>query len=234
MKNKKSALFLKILFLLLIFVIWHTGQVLLEENKVALGGISYDRFHVWLAPFNTYLNEHVWVANAVLIITSFHIDVILVGLGLWGIFGKTVRPLIGIALILFSREFCQFIVSENIPAGMVWHYPGFPSLVVTYHTSLDFYYSGHSASAMLSVMELWNRKPYKRSYFVIAFLLLWMEFFSILAMRFHYSIDVITGLFAGAVCFSTAKVISPYFDRYLNPDEKTLNAHNLHRKDSDH
>jgi len=29
------------------------------------------------------------------------------------------------------------------PSGYIWHYPGFPSLVVPYAATNDFFFSGH-------------------------------------------------------------------------------------------
>jgi len=37
---------------------------------------------------------------------------------------------------------------------MIWHDPGFPSLLVTYHVTNDFFFSGHTAIAVFGAIEL--------------------------------------------------------------------------------
>ena len=195
--------------------LWHLSQTLLEHSKKSLGGISYDRGHVWLQPVNDFLHNHTTIANAVLIITSAHVDIVLVGMALWGIFGKTLRPLLCILFLLIFRECSQFLVSAPIPVGMIWNYPGFPSLIVTYYTSLDFFFSGHTGSATLSVLEIGRRHYKNKILLIVAILLLFMEVFCILSMRFHYTADVITGIFAAATAFQLAVYLSPATDKLL-------------------
>ena len=104
-------------------------------------------------------------------------------------------------------------MSEPVPVGMIWHYLGFPSLVVTYYTTVDFFFSGHTASATLSALEVGHRN-YKRKIFLgLAILLVFAEIFCILSMRFHYTADVITGIFAAVTAFTLAQKITPSLDR---------------------
>ena len=37
---------------------------------------------------------------------------------------------------------------------MIWHDPGFPSFLVTYHVANDFFFSGHTAIAVFGAIEL--------------------------------------------------------------------------------
>lgn len=39
------------------------------------------------------------------------------------------------------------------PAGYIWEYPGFPSLVVPYGPTNDFFYSGHMGGSLISTLE---------------------------------------------------------------------------------
>ena len=64
------------------------------------------------------------------------------------------RPLLALWLILIMRQLCQASVSMPPPDGMIWRYPGFPTIVVTYSTSTDFFFSGHMALATLLAAEL--------------------------------------------------------------------------------
>jgi hypothetical protein len=148
---------IKFVLAVLLLMTWHGSQTILDHAKRAMGGTSFDRGHALLASFNNFLHHHDHVANAVLIMTSGHIDIVLFGMVIWGILGETIRPTVAIFFLLLFRQLSQFFVGEPIPQGMIWHYPGFPSLVVTYYTTFDFFFSGHTASATLSALEIGHR-----------------------------------------------------------------------------
>lgn len=216
MMNKKTAIFCKFFIAISLLAIWHLFQVTIEHYKAMHGSISFDRMHYWLEGVNVFLNQHDHIANALLIISSGHIDTILVSLALWGIFGNTIRPLIGIFLIIIFRQISQVLVSEPIPEDMIWRYPGFPSLVVTYYTTYDFFFSGHTASATLAALEVGNRPYINNFYKILAVLLVFVEVFIILSMRFHYTADVITGIFAAFTAFYISGKVAPHLDKYFN------------------
>jgi len=48
----------------------------------------------------------------------------------------------------------QAVCALPPPPNMIWHYPGFPSLLVTYHVANDFFFSGHTAIAVFGAIEL--------------------------------------------------------------------------------
>jgi hypothetical protein len=116
---------------------------------------------------------------------------------------------------LIVRQLSQLFVAEPIPAGMIWHYPGSPSLIVTYYTTFDFFFSGHTASATLSALEIGYRNYKNKSYPVLAIMLVMMEIFCILLMRFHYTADLITGIFASVTAFVLSQKVAPALDRAL-------------------
>ena len=58
-------------------------------------------------------------------------------------------------LILFGlRQLCQGLCALPPPEGMIWRNPGFPSLLVTYGTATDLFFSGHTAIAVYGCLEL--------------------------------------------------------------------------------
>ena len=48
----------------------------------------------------------------------------------------------------------QACVALPAPTDAIWHYPGFPSLLVTYGVANDYFFSGHTAIAVLAATEL--------------------------------------------------------------------------------
>jgi hypothetical protein len=43
-----------------------------------------------------------------------------------------VRPFLGLVIVLGLRQIMQALVALPAPPNLIWHYPGFPSLLVTY------------------------------------------------------------------------------------------------------
>jgi len=198
--------------------IWYGTQFLLNFYKLRMGGIAFDRGHFWLSSVNDFLHHHNNLANAILIITSADIDISLICLFFWGIFGNTFRPTITIFLLLIFRQISQVLVSEPIPSGMIWHYPGFPSLIVTYFTTYDFFFSGHTATATIAALEIGYRNLKSKIYLMISILMVIIQVFFILSMRFHYTADAITGIFAAVTAFFISLKITPYVDNAFKID----------------
>jgi membrane-associated phospholipid phosphatase len=79
---------------------------------------------------------------------------------------------------------------------MIWRHPGFPSLLVTYGTSNDLFFSGHTAIAVYGAMELGRLG---RRWAVLGMLIALFEMAAVLVLRAHYTMDVFAGA-AAAVC----------------------------------
>src|SRR5258708_38151616 len=92
-------------------------------------------------------------ANAALITSSLFID--LFGLSLIGmaIFGPSFAPFLAMLVVFALRQICQAVCTLPPPPGIIWRYPGFPALLVTYAVSNDFFFSGHTALAVLGALE---------------------------------------------------------------------------------
>ncbi len=96
---------------------------------------------------------------------------------------------------------------------MIWRYPGFPSLLVTYGVSNDLFFSGHTAIAVVGAVEL--ARLGKRWLGVIGCCVALFEVVTVLVLRAHYTMDVFTGaVTALAVCVLAAK-IAPACDRWM-------------------
>ena len=78
------------------------------------------------------------------------------------------------------------------PTDAIWHYPGFPSILVTYGVANDYFFSGHTAIATLGAMEL--ARVGKRWLTVAAAGIVLFEAATVLVLRAHYTMDVFTGL----------------------------------------
>ncbi len=191
---------------------WYATQAWIARRGFPEGAIG-DRVHEWTAPLNRFLGENPARANALLVATSAIID----ALGLFLIFraiaGPTVRPFLGLAILFALRQACQGLCALPAPPGMIWRNPGFPSLLVTYGTTSDFFFSGHTAIAVYGSLELarWGGAPAAAAGIAIVL----VEATTVLVLRAHYTMDVFAGALAALVAYGAAARLVPGVDRFL-------------------
>jgi len=197
------------------YAAWLASQHLLETTRAPVARFV-DHTHEWLSAINLYLNAHPSLANVVLAVSSFEVDLAAVSMVAFFFTRRESRPLLALWLILIMRQLCQTSVSIPPPAGMIWHYPGFPTLVVTYGTSTDFFFSGHMALAALLATELTAQGAprWKR---LTAWVVVAVQALIILSMRFHYVTDVVAGLLAAVVATQLAGALARWLDERYAP-----------------
>src|SRR5690348_15167312 len=208
------TLLLRLVVTVAVLAIWFWTQSLLGARTAPVNGGIGDALHNLTAGLNSYFARNATAANALLIVSSAFIDALgLFLLGSW-LFGGSVRPFLGLALLMALRQFLQALCSLPVPPGMIWHYPGFPSLLVTYHVANDFFFSGHTAIAVFGAIELscFNRKWLT---FISIFLVLF-EIAAVLILRAHYTMDVFTAIHAALWVARITERISPALDRRLS------------------
>jgi hypothetical protein len=194
--------------------IWFWTQSLISQRPAPASGVG-DALHTLTAGLNSYFYHSPAAANALLIISSALIDgLALFLLGRW-LFGPSVRPFLGLVLLLGLRQIMQAICALPAPPNMIWHYPGFPSLLVTYNIGNDFFFSGHTAIAVFGAIEL--ARLGKRWLTVVAVVIVLFEIATVLVLRAHYTMDVFTGLLAALCVARLCTVISPRIDAWLVP-----------------
>jgi membrane-associated phospholipid phosphatase len=101
---------------------------------------------------------------------------------------------------------------------MIWHYPGFPSLLVTYSVAGDFFFSGHTAIAVFAATEIARLK--KRWFTALAILVVLFEIVTVLVLRAHYTMDVFTGLIAALWIASFVEKLAAPIDRFVETREQ--------------
>jgi hypothetical protein len=211
-----SSITIRVAFTAAALVIWFWTQSLIGARGVPASGIG-DRMHALTAPANLYLHLHPTAANALLIVSSGIIDLLgIFLLSLW-IFRNEPRPFIGLVIVLGLRQIMQFCVALPAPPDAIWHNPGFPSLLVTYGVAYDYFFSGHTAIAVLAATELARagrrsvvgRWITGRSITVAAVGIVIFEVATVLTLRAHYTMDVFTGLVTGLYAAHLADRISP-------------------------
>lgn len=170
-----------------------------------------DLMHDLFAPVNSELQSNPRLADALLIAISALADMAGVGLALLSIFAPRIRPLVGLLVLYGMRQAVESLCELPVPEGMIWRYPGFPSLLVDYAVMGDFFFSGHTAviayvTAELAAMRRW----WLASLGAFCTLFVVMVLF---ALRAHYTMDVFTGLIAALLAIWMASDIAAYLDR---------------------
>lgn len=194
--------------------IWFWTQSLIAQRAAPVSGVG-DALHTLTVGLNSYFYHSPAAANALLIFSSALIDALGIFLLVRWLFGPSVRPFLGLVLLLGLRQLLQAICALPPPPNMIWHYPGFPSLLVTYNVGNDFFFSGHTAIAVFGGIEL--ARLGKRWLTIVAAGIVFFEILTVLVLRAHYTMDVFTGLLAAIVVAQFCATISPRVDAWLAP-----------------
>lgn len=201
----------------IVLALWFWTQSLIGARTAPASGIG-DALHNLTASLNAYFAKNTFAANALLVVSSALIDALgLFLLGRW-LFGETVRPFLGLFLLMALRQLMEAICTLPPPPNMIWRYPGFPSLLVTYHVANDFFFSGHTAIAVFGAMELSRLR--RRWLTAAALLIVVFEIAAVLVLRAHYTMDVFTGLVAAFWVRDVVNRVSPPIDRLLSPSHR--------------
>jgi len=188
-------------------IIWFWSQKLIGARgaqDLAIG----DRIHTVTASANLYLQVHTFAANVLLIGSSVIIDLLGIFLLARWIFGASSRPFVGLVIVLGLRQIVQSLVALPTPPNAIWHYPGFPSLLVTYGVSNDYFFSGHTAIAVLGATEI--ARLSNRWLTSVGILIAIFEVATVLILRAHYTMDVFTGVVTGLYASYLADRISRF------------------------
>jgi hypothetical protein len=193
-------------------VAWFWTQSLIARKAAAKNGIG-DVVHDLTAGWHQYLSTNARAANAALITSSIFID--LIGLSLIGaaIFGSTFAPFLAILILFGLRQICQSLCTLPPPPGIIWRNPGFPALLVTYEVGNDFFFSGHTALAVLGAIEAAHLGPLWLA--VPAVCIALGEMVIVLVLRAHYTMDVVTGALAAFLAAGAAGKLAPILDAWL-------------------
>jgi hypothetical protein len=211
--HKRHRLIRRIVLTVLALAIWFWTQSLIAQRAAPAMGVG-DALHTMTAGLNSYFYRSPRAADALLILSSALIDGLgLFLLGRW-LFGPSVRPFLGLVLLLGVRQILQAICALPAPPNMIWHYPGFPSALVTYNVGNDFFFSGHTAIAVFSGIELARLgKPWLT---IVAVGIVLFEIATVLILRAHYTMDVFTGILAALCAARFCTVVAPRMDAWLS------------------
>ncbi len=202
----------RMLLMIAALAIWFGTQALLAKRAAPIHGIN-DRMFALTAGANSFLLRHPAWANGILIVSSALIDLLGIFVLLRAALGPTIRPFLGLLMLFVLRQICQGLVSLPAPEGMIWHDPGFPTVLITYGTSTDLFFSGHTAIAAFGATELARLR--RRWLTAVAVLIAFFEATVVIVLRAHYTMDVLSGILAGLWFAGIGELLAPPVDRAL-------------------
>jgi membrane-associated phospholipid phosphatase len=211
----RSFLSLSVIRFLLVVIglaAWFGTQSLIGSRTYT--GTIGDGLLELLAPAHDYLFTHADARNALLISSSALID--LLGIFLLGqaIFGRSLRPFVGLLILFALRQTCQALCVLPLPPEMIWpkEGPGFPSLLVTYGVGNDLFFSGHTALAVFGATELGRVRKWL---IPVGVGIAVFEMVAVLMLRAHWTMDVYAGAVTALLMACVAGPISKPIDTAL-------------------
>ena len=193
-------------------IVWFWTQSLIARKPIPKEGIG-DVVHSLTAGWNAYFSRNPRAANAALITSSIFIDLFGLSIIVAAIFGPTFAPFLALLIVFGLRQVSQGLCSLPPPPGVIWRNPGVPALLVTYEVGNDFFFSGHTALAVLGAIEAaWLGPTWLAA---VAAVIAAGEMLIVLVLRAHYTMDVIAGALAALLAADLSRAVSPAIDAWL-------------------
>lgn len=207
-----NPIVLRIAVIVIALAIWFWTQKLIARKCDGLNGIG-DGVHRLTAGWHRYFLENPKSADRALIVSSFFIDVLGLSLIAAAVFGSSFAPFIGILIVFSLRQISQLCCTLPPPPGIIWRDPGFPTALVTYSVGNDFFFSGHTALAVLAAIQICHFGPWWLG--AVAVCIAFGEALIVLVLHAHYTMDVIAGAFAAWFAADMASRLAPMVDGWL-------------------
>jgi hypothetical protein len=207
---------LRVLAVVVALALWFITQKILARRTTASftpGLTLSDGVHDLILPITRMLQKRPVLADRVLIGSSAVIDLLAVFVLVVSVIGPTVQPFVAMLMCFACRQACQFCSPLPPPEGMIWRHPGVPSLLVTYGTTTDFFFSGHTSLAVLGALTL--GMVFGPVGWAIGAAAAVFEMLTVLVLRAHYTMDVYAGVATAVLMFVLAGWVSPGLDRML-------------------
>lgn len=208
-KPSRPILFLIVLISIALYFIF---QFLIHSLTPPSCGIQ-DALQIWTSGINAYLNNHAWAANTLQILYSLFGDLSVLVLYFFMIATKSVRPILPLFIFMVLRGLLQTMVALPLPDGLIWEYPGFPSLFSNYDLDTDFYFSAFAGINLLATLYLMRFKI--RWLTVLGFAIVVFELFAAIVLRSHYTTDLYTSIMTAIFSYLAGEKLSNKFEPYF-------------------
>lgn len=109
----------------------------------------------------------------------------------------------------------QKIITMPYASYVLWFNPGFPSFSVFYEHTSDYFFSGHTGTLVILILESskLNMSIWVRGYLILGTIYI---IFMLLIGRVHYTIDIFGGLFYSLYFYKLVDENLSFFDQIMN------------------
>lgn len=214
----KRIYLVRCLVIAISLALWYWTQWLLSQRKSApadeLSGAISDGIHRLTLSSNERLQNHPRRANGLLVSSSLVIDLLGVYLICSAVFGRSIEPFLGLLVIFALRQICQALSPLPTPKGMIWRDPGIPTLLVTYRTENDLFFSGHTAIAVFGAAVI--ASAFGPMGIAAGLAIAIFEIGAVLLLRAHYTMDVFTGAITALYVHRLTVDWAPTVDHWIS------------------
>jgi hypothetical protein len=190
------------------YFFWTWTQKFISNDTKAKFKII-DRLHdsFIVKKLNALLVNNINFAKFNLVLTTLLIDFNIMYVIINSLINYNIKPLFLILTGIILRQICQFMNRLPSPENVVWFDPGFPTLLMVYDATDDFFFSGHTLTSLIAGMEIYNEtiNPYIMSY-AIFFIIYEISF--VIISKSHYFMDVYAAI-------STYFMLNYLYDIYI-------------------
>ncbi len=214
---KSRIKYRKVLVLFIFFILWivvRIGFHYLDTDE----GVTNPNYCLncklltnILYPISNLISQNLIVRDLLLIFASTMLDIGLITFGVIYIKnGNSWAYPLAFLIFYGVRSVVQELFTMQFLDTFVFDNPGFPSIVVPYFRTPDFFYSGHIGCSLILSLSFrdWGYKIFS-NYFIFVVCL---EAFVMTVTRAHYSIDIIFGFIAGHYFYIISKYLAKYLD----------------------
>jgi hypothetical protein len=207
---------IRVAVIIVSLALWYWTQWLISRRApaaISAESTICDGVHQLSSRINRRLLDNPREANTLLISSSLVIDALGIYLLASSIFGPTIEPFLGLLILFALRQACQMFCPLPPPLGMIWRKPGFPALLVTYGTSNDLFFSGHTAIAVYGAAVLATTFGPVGIFF--GSMIAVFEIGAVLCLRAHYTLDVFAGAVTALYVHRLAIDWAPVIDKWI-------------------
>jgi len=185
-------------FMIVLFVL--IGSISVPSNEMSC--MTIDFVHNLLTPISDWLlnpTNH-FLRDFLLIVFCLSIDTIFLGTFInWINSDSSIRFLAAIMMFMFGKVVNQYLWNIPVPQDAYWVSPGIPSIVVSFGSIGEFFFSGYTGFLYICMKELDILGLRKTSRLVGGFTVYAMCL--LLVLRANYSIDLLASLLFADWCF---------------------------------
>lgn len=188
-------------FLIFLIIFYYgNGRGLQDEFRTNNTKCLLDRIHQVTESTNRFYSDNLKTRNALIIINSFTIDLTAITIMIFVVlYAKNARIFFSLMLFYGIRGIIQGNFLFGFPERYIFTDPGFPSLLVPYGKTADFYFSGHTGFFFFTCLEFIHQKRVLIAF--LTFIGTLVTMYTLIVTRAHYSIgkngfisDILIGL----------------------------------------